>query len=63
MATFGRRAYAATRALAGDRPVLLYGFSIGTTVAIHIARTPKACLPDGLILDRRRAGPLLALES
>lgn len=52
MATFGCRAYVATRERAGDKPVLLYGFSIGTTVALHIARTHEACPPDGLIIDR-----------
>lgn len=52
MAAFGHRAYMATRERAGEKPVLLYGFSIGTTVALHIARTQKACPPDGLIIDR-----------
>lgn len=52
MATFGRRAYAATRERAGDKPVLLYGFSIGTTIALHVARTEAGCPPDGLIIDR-----------
>src|SRR5205085_7577320 len=37
MADAGMAAYDAVKAAAGNKPVILYGASIGTTVALHVA--------------------------
>ncbi|MEM7164030.1 MAG: hypothetical protein AAF581_01125 [Planctomycetota bacterium] len=49
---FGIRAYDDLCKRAGDRPVYLYGLSLGTTLALHIAATAHDRPPAGLILDR-----------
>src|SRR5690606_15040589 len=52
------------RARAPDRPIIVYGLSMGTTAALHIARTQAEAGqpgPAGLILDRGHNIPSLLL--
>lgn len=52
MGEFGLRAYQALHAHADGRPVYVYGISLGSTIALHVAASETEHRPAGLILDR-----------
>jgi hypothetical protein len=45
-------AYDALAQRAGDAPIYVYGKSLGTTAALHVAKSRPERAPSGLILDR-----------